>query len=119
METYIFGIETLNMHLLLDLWLMVSIELVEVFWDLRKMILLFNVIYGTRDFPTYITKPYLGCVVGKHKEGPFPSSERKMTNIIQLVHSDLSSALHVTLLGGYTYYEIFVDGLSRKHDSIS
>ena len=60
MERYIFGIETLKMHLLLDLGLMVSIKLEEVLWELWKAILLFNLSYGTEVSPTYIAKPYLG-----------------------------------------------------------
>lgn len=30
-----------------------------------------------------------GCATGKHTKGPFPSSESKTTDILQLFHSDL------------------------------
>ena len=55
-----------------------------------------------------------GCVEGKHTRGPFPSSDSKTTDILQLVHSDLSDMLPVTSLGGYLYYAIFVDDFYRK-----
>eukprot|EP00253_Pinus_taeda_P027444 PITA_27444 len=55
-----------------------------------------------------------GCVEGKHTRGPFPSCDSKTTNILQLVHSDLSGMLLVTSLGGYLYCVVFVDDFSRK-----
>ena len=39
-----------------------------------------------------------GCAAGKHTRGPFPSSEIKTTNILQLIHSDLSGMLPITSL---------------------
>jgi len=44
-----------------------------------------------------------GCEAGKHTKGPFPSSETQATDNLQMVHSDLSSMLLVTPLGGYLY----------------
>ena len=41
-----------------------------------------------------------GCAEGKHTMGPFPSSVTKTTDILQLIHSDLSVMLPVTSLGG-------------------
>ena len=132
MERYAFGIVTLKMHSFLDSGLMVSIKLVEVLWDFWRVILLFDVNYGTRDLPTYITKPYMvrkmvtgmlefnmshkgvcqGCVVGKYTKGPFPSSESKTTDIPQLFHFDLFGILPITSLGGCLYYAILVDDFS-------
>eukprot|EP00253_Pinus_taeda_P025599 PITA_25599 len=51
---------------------------------------------------------------GKTYRGPFPSSDSKTTDILQLVHSDLSDMLPVTSLRGYLYYVVFVDDFSRK-----
>ena len=42
-----------------------------------------------------------GCATGKLTKGPFPFSESKTTDILQLVHSELFGMLPVTLLGGY------------------
>jgi len=47
--------------------------------------------------------------------GPsFPSSVTKTSEILQLVHSDLSGMLPVTSLGGCSYYMTFTDDFSRK-----
>jgi len=55
-----------------------------------------------------------GCAIGKLMEGPFPSSQSQTTNILQLVHYDLSVMLPMTSLGGFLYYAIFVDDFSCK-----
>jgi len=55
-----------------------------------------------------------GCVEGKKTRGPFPSSDSKTTDILQLVHSNLFGMLPVTSLEGYLYYAVFVDDFSRK-----
>jgi len=55
-----------------------------------------------------------GCAKGKLTRGPFPSSNSKTTNILQLIHSDISSMMPVNSLGGYLYYLIFTDDYSRK-----
>ena len=41
-----------------------------------------------------------GCALGKHTRGPFPSSVTNTSEILQLVHSDLSDILPITSLGG-------------------
>ena len=55
-----------------------------------------------------------GCAEGKHTRGPFPSSVIKTTDILQLIHSDLSGMLPVTSLGGCSYYMTFTDDFSHK-----
>ena len=55
-----------------------------------------------------------GCAEGKHTRGPFPSSVTKTSNILQLIHSDLSGRLPVTSLGGCSYYMTLTDDFSRK-----
>ena len=54
-----------------------------------------------------------GCVEGKHTRGPFPSSVTKTSDVLQLIHYDLSGMLPVTSLGG-CYYMMFIDVFSRK-----
>eukprot|EP00253_Pinus_taeda_P029346 PITA_29346 len=54
-----------------------------------------------------------GCAEGKLKRGPFPSSQRKTSNIL-LVHSDISGMMPMNSLGGYSYYLTFTDDYSRK-----
>eukprot|EP00253_Pinus_taeda_P013641 PITA_13641 len=55
-----------------------------------------------------------GCAAGKLKRGPFPSSQSKTSDILQLVHLDISSMMPVNSLGGYSYYLTFTDDYSRK-----
>ena len=55
-----------------------------------------------------------GCAEGKHTRGPFPSSDNKTTDILQLVCSDLFGMMPVNSLGGYLYYLTFTDDYSRK-----
>ena len=56
----------------------------------------------------------LGCAEGKLKRGPLPSSQSKTSDILQLVHSDISGMMPVNSLGGYSYYLTFTDDYSRK-----
>ena len=48
------------------------------------------------------------------KGGPFPSSQSKTSDILQLVHSDIQGMMLVNSLGGYLYYLTFTDDYSRK-----
>ena len=54
------------------------------------------------------------CAEGKHTRGHFPSSVTKTSDVLQLIHSDLSGMLPVTSLRRYLYYFIFVDDFSHK-----
>ena len=54
------------------------------------------------------------CAEGKLKRGPFPSSQSKTSDILQLVHSNISGMMPVNSLGGYLYYLTFTDDYSRK-----
>lgn len=54
------------------------------------------------------------CAEGKLKRGAFPSSQSKTSDILQLVHSDISGMMPVNSLGGYSYYLTFTDDYSRK-----
>ena len=81
--------------------------------DARKMVT------GLREFKVDHEGFCQGCAAGKHTRGPFPSNESKTTNILQLIHSDLSGMLPITSLGEYLYYAIFVDASLAKHGSIS
>ena len=51
---------------------------------------------------------------GKHARGPFPSIFTKTSDVLQLIHSDLSGTQPVTSLGGISYYMMFIDELSRN-----
>ena len=55
-----------------------------------------------------------GCAKGKLKRGPLPSSQSKTSDILQWIHSDISSMMPMNSLGGYLYYLTFRDDYSRK-----
>ena len=67
--------------------------------------------YGTEDLesPSRSKEGVCkGCAERKHTRGPFPSSVTKTSEILQLVHSDLSVMLPVTSLGGmFLLYDIY------------
>ena len=52
-----------------------------------------------------------GCAKGKNT---FPSSERKVKGILEIIHSDVCSPMSSSSLSGYVYYVSFIDGFSRK-----
>ena len=49
-------------------------------------------ITGMPEFQVEKEGVCLGCVEGKLKRGPFPSSQSKTSDILQLVHSGISEA---------------------------
>jgi len=55
-----------------------------------------------------------GCTLGKYRKTSFLSSGSRTTSILDLVHSNVSSPMSLVSLGGYKYYAIFIDELSRK-----
>jgi len=98
-----------------------DISLQSELWPRRFSHLHFKALPDVRKMVTRMLKFNLyhegvcqGCEAGKHTRGPFPSSETQTTDLLQLVHSDLSGMLLVSSLGGYLYYAIFVDDFSRK-----
>jgi hypothetical protein len=57
---------------------------------------------------------YKGCALGKNIKKPFPSSNNRSKEILDLIHSDVCSPMLVISLGGSLYYIIFIDDYSRK-----
>jgi hypothetical protein len=55
-----------------------------------------------------------GCALGKNIKKPFPSSENRSKEILDLIHSDVCGSMPVKSLGGSLYYVTFIDDLSRK-----
>ena len=76
--------------------------------DVRQMVT------GMLEFKVEHEGVCQGCAEGKLTRGPFPSSNSKTTNILQLIHSDISGMMFVNSLGGYLYYLTLVDDYSRK-----
>ena len=82
--------------------------IIKPFLDARKVVI------GMPDFKDDHEGVCQGCAEGKHTGGPFASSVTKTSDILQLIHSDLSSVLPITSLGGRLYYITFIDDFSRK-----
>eukprot|EP00253_Pinus_taeda_P014766 PITA_14766 len=76
--------------------------------DVRKMVT------GMPEFKSEHEGVRPRCAKGKLKRGPFPSSQSKTSDILQLVHSDIFGMMPVNSLGGYSYYLTFIDDYSRK-----
>jgi hypothetical protein len=55
-----------------------------------------------------------GCVLGKNIKRPFPSSENRSKEILNLIHSYVCGPMPVKSLGGSHYYVTFIDDFSRK-----
>jgi hypothetical protein len=55
-----------------------------------------------------------GCALGKNIKKPFPTSNNRSKEILDLIHSDVCGPMPVKSLGGSLYYVIFIDDYSRK-----
>jgi transposase InsO family protein len=55
-----------------------------------------------------------GCAQGKNVKSPFPSSDNKSKEVLDIVHSDVCGLMTTTSLSGYVYYVSFIDDFSRK-----
>ena len=58
---------------------------------------------------------YEGCAQGKNAKKTFPSSERKATGTLEVVHSDVCGPMPSSSLSGYAYYVYFIDDFSCKN----
>ena len=52
--------------------------------------------------------------MGKFTRSPFPSSDSRATEILDLIHTDVSGRMSHVSLSGYEYYVLFIDDHSRK-----
>jgi hypothetical protein len=55
-----------------------------------------------------------GCALGKNINKPFPSSNNRSKEILDLIHLDVCGPMPVKSLGGSLYYVIFIYDYSRK-----
>jgi hypothetical protein len=55
-----------------------------------------------------------GCALGKNIKKPFPGSNNRSKEILDLIHSDVCGLMPVRSLGGSLYYVIFINDHSRK-----
>ena len=69
---------------------------------------------GLLEFQTKHEGTCKGCAQGKNVKKPFPSSERKAKEILEIIHSDVCGPMSFNSLSGYAYYVSFIDDYSRK-----
>ena len=55
-----------------------------------------------------------GYARGKNIKNPFPKSETKTKDTLELIHSNVCGPMPSTSLSGYEYYVTFIDDYSRK-----
>jgi hypothetical protein len=55
-----------------------------------------------------------GCALGKNIKKPFPSSNNRSKETLDLIHSDVCDPMPIKSLGGDLYYLTFIDDYSRK-----
>lgn len=53
------------------------------------------------------------CCEGKQSRLPFPSSDSRSSNLLDIVHTDVCGPMECTSLGGSRYFILFVDDYSR------
>jgi hypothetical protein len=53
------------------------------------------------------------CLAGKMHANPFPTSQTRATQPLELVHMDLKGPIQVKSIGGYQYWIQFVDDCTR------
>ena len=80
--------------------------------DIQKMIskqMVDGLVLDSKAEPDPICEP---CLAGKMHANPFPSSEHRATEVLELIHSDVHQ-IGVTSHGGYKYWVSFIDDCSR------
>jgi hypothetical protein len=55
-----------------------------------------------------------GCALGNNIKKPFPRSNNRSKEILDLIHSDVCGPMPIKSLGGALYYLTFIDDYSRK-----
>ena len=55
-----------------------------------------------------------GCAQGKNVKKPFPNSDSKEKEALEIVHSDVCRPMSSKYLSGYVYYVSFIDDYSCK-----
>ena len=53
------------------------------------------------------------CLLGKMIKSPFKEKVKRAADILSLVHSDICEPMSISTRGGYNYFIIFTDDLSR------
>src|ERR671929_620035 len=80
--------------------------------DIKLMIrqnLVDGLVLDSKAKPDPICEP---CLAGKMHANPFPSSNNRATELLELIHSDVYT-VGTTSHGGFNYWVVFIDDYSR------
>ena len=69
---------------------------------------------GVLDFSSDHFDVCKGCATGMFARSPFPGSDKKVTGILDLIHTYVSGQNYYLSLSVYEYYALFIDDHSRK-----
>ena len=53
------------------------------------------------------------CLMGKMTKTPFSGTMERATNLLQIIHTDVSGPMSIEARGGYRYFLTFTNDLSR------
>ena len=53
------------------------------------------------------------CLMGKMTKTPFPKTMERATDLLEIIHTNVYAPMSVEARGGYRYFLIFIDDLSR------
>jgi hypothetical protein len=73
-----------------------------------------NMVVGVPELQSIHEGECRGCAFGKNIKNPFPSSENRSKEILDMIHSDVCFPMPIKSLGGSLYYVTFIDGFSCK-----
>jgi hypothetical protein len=73
-----------------------------------------EIVNGVPEFNTEHQEVCKGCVIGKYAKTSFPSSDNKVTGILDLIHTDVCGPMSFASLSGFLYYATFIDDFSRE-----
>lgn len=59
------------------------------------------------------SEQYVSCLTGKMCRAPF-KEKRRVTTLLELIHSDLCGPMETIAFGGYRYFLTLIDDYSRK-----
>ena len=71
-------------------------------------------VVGIQEIQSFHEGVCRGCALGKNIKKPFPSSENRSKDILDLIQSNVCGPMPVKSLGGSLYYVTLIDDFSRK-----
>ena len=73
-----------------------------------------EIVTGVSEFITEHQEVCKGCALGKYAKTAFPSSDNRVTRILDLIHYDVCGPMSYVSLSGFEHYVTFIDDFSGK-----